>query len=257
VTKNPRNMTLEDLLHKNRSIDSGSRLKPPEGGGVVCAKCNERRPAHLFRRWHGSKRLVFKVCSICHPEKTIYEMTEDQLITWLNVQNAPKNLIPAALKARQERLHLEKSMKYRGIKADDWMRRREALWMPVLAQISAESDRWRASNRSIKDVSPHNTAKAQFINAYLPILGELSQKIRRLMKLGDPDTPGASSERVLPGVEKQTMLVNVVLDLVEDWPILISDTDLRNLAGLWSECAVDWPRGRRVIEPAFIRGIAR
>lgn len=251
----------EDILQSRRRAGDTTPKNKALAWHTKCLRCEQERPRHEFRRWQGAKRMLFKVCNHCHPEKTIKEMSADELRLWFKSQQVPAYIREKALAARDARISRTRSVNATVGSRTYWRGVRRETWRTATLLIRAERTRWQALLASTDSGLP----RYSFAVRYISILADLLFSIERVIKTGiDRQEWGIHNNKpintrmTLPGVEKEGQLCFIEVDDPADWPVLISETALRELNQLWLACANTGKerKGRPLLAPEFLRALA-
>jgi hypothetical protein len=254
--------TWEDILQSRRRAGSTNSKDKPLAWHDRCVRCGEERPRQEFRRWQGTKRLAFKVCNTCHPEKTIQEMTEGELKQWLDYQQTPDHIKEKVFAARKARIAATKTENGSQGSRTYWRSVRRDTWHIALLRIRAERTKWQAM--LAPSAAPRYTeARLTFAARYTQILADLLGRIERVIKTGIDreelevnNNKAIHTRMTLPGVEKKGELCFIEVDDPADWSVLLSDAALQELSNLWSVCTEQQIKGRPLAEPGFLRALA-
>lgn len=254
--------TWEDILQSRRRAGGSTSKDKPLAWHDRCIRCGEERPRQEFRRWQGKRRLAFKVCNTCHPEKTIQEMTEGELKQWLDFQQTPEHIKEQVFAARRARINATKSVNAGEGSRAHWRSVRRDTWNVALMRIRAERNKWQAmlAPSSAPRYTPERLA---FAARYVQVLADLLGKIERVIKTGIDreeweihNNKPIHTRMTLPGIEKKGQLCFVEADDPADWSVFISDTALHELRDMWSACSTHQTKGRPLAEPEFLRAMA-
>jgi hypothetical protein len=254
--------TWEDILQSRRRAGSTNSKDKPLAWHDRCIRCGQERPRQEFRRWQGTKRLAFKVCNHCHPEKTIQQMTEGELKQWLDYQQTPDHIKEQVFAARKARIAATKTESGSQGSRTYWRAIRRDTWHTALLRIRAERTKWQAM--LAPSATPRYTPeRLTFATRYTQILADLLDRIDRVIKTGiDREDWELNNNKAihirmtLPGIEKKGELCFIEADDPADWSVFISDTSLHELSSLWSACTEQQKKGRPMAEPEFLRAMA-
>ena len=254
--------TWEDILQSRRRAGSTNSKDKPLAWHDRCIRCGEERPRQEFRRWQGTKRMAFKVCNHCHPEKTIQEMTEGELKQWLAYQQTPDHIKEMVFAARKARIAATNAANAGQGSRTHWRSVRRDTWHTTLLHIRAERTKWQAM--LAPSAAPRYTPpRLAFATRYTQVLADLLGRIDRVIKTGIDredweiqNNKAIHTRMTLPGIEKKGEFCFIEVDDPADWSVLLSDTALQELSSLWSVCAEQPKNGRPLAEPEFLRAMA-
>ena len=255
----------EKQLTEQRLRQHGAAGKAKAYITKMCAQCSTLQPTHMFRRWRGTKVFTFTVCSLCHPEKTIKELTDNQLQTYITARQLSVEDTRELWAQRDQRRFEARSERVSKTMTDKWRKDRKLLWRPVWLLINEELRRNQPNANppinSRTGIPQRTTPELQaFANLYMDHINDL--KVRIITSI---NTNGTSTVRILhtqTGTDDKgaPIISTVTLADPKDWGMLLDSSVLRELAEAFAEVGKAWLRQGRVPkfrEPDFLRALAK